>query len=36
MDIRISVISKNVMADMYTLNHAYDRYGYVKDKSILE
>jgi hypothetical protein len=36
MDNQISVISQNVMADMYTLNHANDRYGHVKDKSILE
>lgn len=32
----ISIISQNVMADMYTLNHANDRYGHVEDKSILE
>lgn len=36
MDSQISIISQNVMADMYTLNHANDRYGHVKNKSILE
>ena len=33
---KISCISQNVMADMYTLNHANDRYGHVKDKPVLE
>ncbi len=36
METPITVISQNVMADMYTLNHANDRYGHVKDKSVLE
>lgn len=36
MDNQISVISQNVMADIYTLNHVNDRYAHVKDKSILQ
>ena len=35
MENKISVISQNVMADLYTMNHIDDRYGHVKDKNLL-